>query len=65
MCVAVLHQVLLRAFAVTIELLQRCANGCWLQIAMKNFCLLDMIIVDGDPQLMPWLPESENLLQLM
>lgn len=35
------------------------------RIAMKNFCLLDMIIVDGDPQLMPWLPESENLLQLI
>jgi len=34
-------------------------------LAIKNFCYLDMVIVDGNPDLMPWLPEAEDLLQLI
>jgi len=33
--------------------------------ALKKFCLLDIIIVDGDPNLLPWHSDCEDLLQVV
>lgn len=32
---------------------------------LKNFCELDMVIVDGDPNLVPWQPECRPLVQFV
>jgi len=34
-------------------------------LVMKSFCLVDMVIIDGDPNLLPWLEETNDLLQLV
>jgi len=33
--------------------------------AMKKFCYLDVIIIDGDPNIVPWAKDMEDLLQLV
>jgi len=35
------------------------------QRAIQNFCALDLIVVDGDPNLLPWHDEARDLLHLV
>ena len=35
------------------------------QRAVQNFCSLDLVIVDGDPNLLPWDPDARDLLHLV
>jgi len=34
-------------------------------LVMKSFCLLDVVLIDGDPNLLPWHEEASDLLQLV
>lgn len=33
--------------------------------ALKRFCALDLIIIDGDPSILPWSPEARQLLRFV
>ena len=35
------------------------------QLMMRNFTQLDMILIDGDPNMLPWHEEMEDVLQLV